>query len=84
MLREEASALLCLKENKLMKYSNIGGQAVMEGVMMRNGALYAVAVRTADNQITVQTDAHHSAAGKSGRFRLSEELSRSSTHLFWG
>ena len=65
MLREEASALLCLKENKLMKYSNIGGQAVMEGVMMRNGALYAVAVRTADNQITVQTDAHHhSAAGK--------------------
>ena len=64
MLREEASALLCLKENKLMKYSNIGGQAVMEGVMMRNGALYAVAVRTADNQITVQTDAHHSVAGK--------------------
>ena len=63
MLREEASALLCLKENKLMKYSNIG-QAVMEGVMMRNGALYAVAVRTADNQITVQTDAHHSVAGK--------------------
>ena len=47
-----------------MKYSNIGGQAVMEGVMMRNGALYAVAVRTADNQITVQTDAHHSVAGK--------------------
>ena len=24
LLREEASALLCLKENKLMKYSNIG------------------------------------------------------------
>ena len=64
MLREEASALLCLTENKLMKYSNIGGQAVMEGVMMRNGALYAVAVRTADNQITVQTGTHHSAAGK--------------------
>ena len=38
-----------------MKYSNIGGQAVMEGVMMRNGEKWAVAVRTADSQITVRT-----------------------------
>ena len=38
-----------------MKYSNIGGQAVMEGVMMRNGERWAVAVRTADRQITVKT-----------------------------
>ena len=38
-----------------MKYSNIGGQAVMEGVMMRNGGRYAVAVRTADKRITVKT-----------------------------
>lgn len=38
-----------------MKYSNIGGQAVMEGVMMRNAEKWAVAVRTADNQITVKT-----------------------------
>ena len=38
-----------------MKYSNIGGQAVMEGVMMRNGEKWAVAVRTADKQITVKT-----------------------------
>ncbi len=38
-----------------MKYSNIGGQAVMEGVMMRNSEKWAVAVRTADNQITVRT-----------------------------
>ena len=28
-----------------MKYSNIGGQAVMEGIMMKNGDHYAVAVR---------------------------------------
>lgn len=47
-----------------MKYSNIGGQAVMEGVMMRNGDRYAVAVRTADNQITVKTDVWHSASAK--------------------
>ena len=39
----------------IMKYSNIGGQAVMEGVMMRNGERWAVAVRTADRQITVKT-----------------------------
>lgn len=43
-----------------MKYSNIGGQAVMEGVMMRNGEKYAVAVRTADHEIVVKQDEYHS------------------------
>ena len=42
-----------------MKYSNIGGQAVMEGVMMRNAEKWAVAVRTADNQITVKTGVYN-------------------------
>ena len=37
-----------------MKSSNIGGQAVMEGVMMRNGDVYALAVRTADGNISVE------------------------------
>ena len=37
-----------------MKYSGIGGQAVMEGVMMRNGRKYAVAVRKPDHQIEVK------------------------------
>lgn len=36
-----------------MKPSGIGGQAVIEGVMMRNGGEYAVAVRTPDGQIVV-------------------------------
>ena len=36
-----------------MKPSGIGGQAVIEGVMMRNGGKYAVAVRTADQKIVV-------------------------------
>ncbi len=36
-----------------MKYSGIGGQAVMEGVMMRNGDKYAVAVRKPDKEIAV-------------------------------
>ena len=37
-----------------MKYSGIGGQAVMEGVMMRNGQQYAVAVRKPDKEIAVE------------------------------
>lgn len=37
-----------------MKYSGIGGQAVMEGVMMRNGSKYAVAVRKPDKEIAVE------------------------------
>ena len=36
-----------------MSYSGIGGQAVMEGVMMRNGKDYAVAVRLTDGSIHV-------------------------------
>ena len=30
-----------------MRSSNIGGQAVLEGIMMRNGGKYSVAVRKA-------------------------------------
>lgn len=32
----------------------VGGQAVMEGVMMRNGDVYALAVRTPDGSISVE------------------------------
>ena len=39
-----------------MKYSGIGGQAVMEGVMMRNGSRYAIAVRLADQSIHVDVE----------------------------
>lgn len=39
-----------------MKYSGIGGQAVMEGVMMRNGKNYAVAVRKPDNEIEIKVE----------------------------
>lgn len=38
------------------KYSGIGGQAVIEGVMMRAGDKYAVAVRKPDNDIEVQVN----------------------------
>lgn len=36
-----------------MRYSGIGGQAVMEGVMMKNQDKYAVAVRKPDKEIEV-------------------------------
>ena len=36
-----------------MKSSNIGGQAVLEGIMMRNGPKYSVAVRKPDGEIAV-------------------------------
>ena len=38
-----------------MRYSGIGGQAVMEGVMMKNKDRYAVAVRKPDHEIEVMT-----------------------------
>ena len=37
-----------------MAYSGIGGQAVMEGVMMKNQDYYAVAVRKPDHEIVVE------------------------------
>lgn len=36
-----------------MKSSNIGGQAVLEGIMMRNGGKYSVAVRRSNGEIVV-------------------------------
>ncbi|MBQ7583131.1 MAG: DUF1385 domain-containing protein [Lachnospiraceae bacterium] len=40
-------------------FSGIGGQAVMEGVMMRNKDDYAVAVRRADGEIVIKKDEYH-------------------------
>ncbi|MGI6118446.1 MAG: DUF1385 domain-containing protein [Bilifractor sp.] len=39
-----------------MKSSNIGGQALIEGIMMRHMNEYSVAVRTPDNQIVVKKE----------------------------
>jgi len=43
-----------------MKSSNIGGQAVLEGVMMRSGEDYAVAVRKPDGEIEVKQEQYKS------------------------
>lgn len=47
-----------------MRPSGIGGQAVMEGVMMRNKDKYAVAVRKTDQNIIVKTNQWNSITEK--------------------
>lgn len=53
-----------------MKSSGIGGQAVLEGVMMRNKSIYAVAVRKPDGEIAVTRGKCRSLAERSLFFRL--------------
>jgi len=43
-----------------MKSSNIGGQAVLEGIMMKNGPKYAVAVRKPDGEIEIKVEEYKS------------------------
>ena len=53
-----------------MKGSGMGGQAVLEGVMMRNGGKYAVAVRKPDNDIDVVIGNYESISEKNSFFKL--------------
>jgi len=50
--------------NTCQKYSGIGGQAVIEGIMMKNKQEYATAVRKPDGQIEVQKTSYISMADK--------------------
>lgn len=52
-----------------MKYSGIGGQAVMEGVMMKNKETYAVAVRKPDGEIEIKKDEFKGISSKGKFFR---------------
>lgn len=47
-----------------MKSSNIGGQAVLEGIMMKHGNEYSVAVRKPDGEICVTKNTYRSITGK--------------------
>lgn len=67
-----------------MKSSGIGGQAVLEGIMMRNGGKYAVAVRKPDKDIAVDIQSHQGLTDKykflnipfiRGVFKFAESLS---------
>jgi len=43
-----------------MRSSNVGGQAVLEGIMMKFGEKYAIAVRKPDQEIEVKQDIYQS------------------------
>ena len=53
-----------------MKSSGIGGQAVMEGIMMRNGSEYSVAVRKENGEIEVKKETYKGVGSKYRLFRL--------------
>ena len=53
-----------------MKSSGIGGQAVMEGIMMRNGSEYSVAVRKENGEIEVKKETYKGVGSKCKLFRL--------------
>lgn len=56
------------KTNK--RYCGIGGQAVLEGVMMKNKDKYAVAVRKPDGDIEVKVDEYKASTGNHKLFKL--------------
>lgn len=47
-----------MRKNRGNRYSGIGGQAVLEGIMMKNKDQYAVAVRKPDGEIEVEVDVY--------------------------
>ena len=49
-----------------MKYAKVGGQAVMEGVMMRYENQYAVSVRKEDGEIETMTEVYESLGARAG------------------
>ena len=53
-----------------MKSSGSGGQAVMEGRMMRNGSEYSVAVRKENGEIEVKKETYKGVGSKCKLFRL--------------
>jgi uncharacterized protein YqhQ len=54
----------------LMKPVNVGGQAVIEGVMMKNKSTYAVAVRKPDKEIIIDKKEYKSFSQKLKLFKL--------------
>jgi len=47
-----------MASKKKICYSGIGGQAVLEGIMMKNKDDYAIAVRKPDGEIAIEKDIH--------------------------
>ncbi len=57
-------------EESTLKYSGIGGQALLEGIMMKNKDEYAIAVRKPDGEIVVEKDTYVSMTEKVKIFSL--------------
>ena len=53
-----------------MRSSGIGGQAVIEGIMMKNGDAYAVAVRKENQTIEILRDEYKLLTGQKKLFSL--------------
>lgn len=54
-----------MAKKKHSHYSGIGGQAVLEGVMMKNKEKYAVAIRKPNGEIEVELENHQGVGGNS-------------------
>ncbi len=59
-----------VQKGKYMKYSGIGGQAVIEGIMMKNKDDYATAVRKPNGEIEIQKSRYVSMTEKVKLFSL--------------
>lgn len=59
-----------MAKKKSKCYSGIGGQAVLEGVMMKNDDRYAVAVRKPDGQIQVEKENYQGVMHENGFKKL--------------
>ena len=53
-----------------MKSSNIGGQAVLEGIMMRHKDVYSVAVRKPDGEIEVKVEPYKPIVPWKGAYKI--------------
>jgi len=54
-----------MRKRRKQCYSGVGGQAVLEGIMMKNKNKYAVAVRKEDGEIAVETGTYDGVLGDS-------------------
>ena len=59
-----------------MKSSNIGGQAVMEGIMMRHKDKYSIAVRRPDNEIELKVEDYKCVFGNVAAIRPCKSLQK--------
>ena len=59
-----------MSKKKQTRYSGIGGQAVLEGVMMKNKDKYAVAVRKPDGEIDVTVEEYKGIGGENKLAKL--------------